>query len=136
MGSSPILATIFGDRITVSTSDFGSDYLGSNPSPRTMYPINDQIIDTTIPDTLFPDVFLAAFTEGFLLNEVDTFWVRIKIPTSFDTSVDALQQQRHTLSQKLNRAFIPLIVASLILDDEVPEHLRALMVVNGLPILT
>jgi hypothetical protein len=100
-----------------------------------MYPIKDQIIDTTVPESVFENVFLVAFTEGDFVNEVDTFWVRIKIASSFDVSVDALQQQRHTLTRSLSRALIPLIVTSLIVDDEMPEHLRALLVVNGLPVL-
>lgn len=126
---------LLGCRPTVRTAAFGAAYRGSNPCTRTMYPIKDQIIDTTVPESVFENVFLVAFTEGDFVNEVDTFWVRIKIASSFDVSVDALQQQRHTLTRSLSRALIPLIVTSLIVDDEMPEHLRALLVVNGLPVL-
>lgn len=118
------------------TAVFGAAYLGSNPSARTMYPIKEMIIDTTVPpEAVFEDIFLRAFIEGFLANEVDTFWVRVKVVATLDVSVDALQALRHTLSRALNRAFIPLVISSIIEDDEMPEHLRVLLMVNGMPVL-
>jgi len=94
-----------------------------------MYEIRPGVIDCT--DSELEATFLTAFTSGPFMDDVETFWVLIRVPTAFDSAIDELQRWRHTLNRALSRQLIPMMITSLIVDDENTEHLRALLTLDG-----
>jgi len=94
-----------------------------------MYAIRAEVIDSS--ESEFEATFLQAFTSGPFMDEVETFWTLIKVPAAFDRSIDELQRWRHTLNRALRRQLIPMLITSLIVDDESAEHLRALLTLDG-----
>lgn len=94
-----------------------------------MYEIRQETIDCT--NSELETTFLTAFTSGPFMDEVETFWVLIRVPTAFDRAIDELQRWRHTLNRALSRQLIPMMITSLIVDDENTEHLRALLTLDG-----
>lgn len=108
-----------------------------------MYPIKDNLVVVPPESIMGIDAFLAdavqrEFEDTNLCEEVDTFWLRIQIPTATgECTEDKLQEWRTKLSVTLQRIPVPFIVQSLIIDDQLadsPEmlQLRGLILFHGL----
>jgi hypothetical protein len=107
-----------------------------------MYPIKENIV-TLVPESILGvEEFLAnavqqEFENTSLIEEVDTFWLRMRVPVNTEISDDILTAWRSKLSVTLQKIPVAFKVGSLIVDDELSSdpsmlQIRGLIVFSGL----
>lgn len=107
-----------------------------------MFPIKDNIVTLNPESILAIETFLVdaiqqEFENTNLCEEIETFWLRMRVPTSIAINDDMLAEWRNKLSIMLQSIPVPFIVTSLIVDDELSEdptlqQLRGLITFYGL----
>lgn len=107
-----------------------------------MFPTKDNIVTLNPESILAIETFLVdatqqEFENTNLCEEIETFWLRMRVPSSITITDDMLADWRNKLSIMLQSIPVPFIVTSLIIDDEICDdvsliQLRGLITFSGL----